>query len=73
MSTTDAGDGILHVTSAHEAVGTSVSMDMQPVLSAIAPYTEGVSVTPPAALRAPGHIEEHKKKQTWSAQRSTSP
>ena len=61
MSTTGAGDDILPVTSAHEEVGTSVSMDMQPVLSAIAPYTEGVSVTPPAALRAPGHIDEHTK------------
>jgi hypothetical protein len=39
-------------------------MDMHPVVSAIAGYTEGVSVTPPpprAALRAPGHIDEHTK------------
>jgi hypothetical protein len=36
-------------------------MDMHPVASAIAGYAEGVSVTPPAALRAPGHIDEHTK------------
>jgi hypothetical protein len=36
-------------------------MDMHPVASAIAGYTEGVSVTPPAALRAPEHIDEHTK------------
>ena len=74
MSTTGAGDDILPVTSVHKPAGTSVSMDMQPVLSAIAPYTEGVSVTPPAALR--GHLDISKstqKQQTWSAQRSTSP
>ena len=61
MSTTGAGDDILPVTSVHKPAGTSVSMDMHPVASAIAPYTEGVSVTPPAALRAPGHIDEHTK------------
>jgi hypothetical protein len=36
-------------------------MDMHPVASAIASYTEGVSVTPPVALRALGHIDEHTK------------
>jgi hypothetical protein len=61
MSSTGAGDDMPPVSSVHTPAGTSISMDMHPVASAIAPYTEGVSVTPPAALRAPGHIDEHTK------------
>jgi hypothetical protein len=49
------------VASVNTPGGTSVSMDMNLVFSAIVPYTEGVSVTPPAALRAPGHIDEQTK------------
>ena len=33
-------------------------MDIEVVPSAITGYTDGVSVTPPAALRAPGHIDD---------------
>jgi hypothetical protein len=36
-------------------------MESHPVASAIAGYAEVVSVTPPAALRAPVHIDEHTK------------
>jgi hypothetical protein len=61
MSNTGAGDDMPPVSSVHKPTGTSISMDMHPVASVIAPYTEGVSVTPPAALRAPGHIDEHTK------------
>jgi hypothetical protein len=45
----------------HRSTYTPILMDMHPVASAITGYTEGVSVTPPAALRAPGHIDEHTK------------
>jgi hypothetical protein len=61
MSSTGAGDDMPPVASVHRSTGTSISMDMHPVASAITGYTEGVSVTPPAALRAPGHIDEHTK------------
>jgi hypothetical protein len=61
MSSTGGGDDMPPVSSVHRPTGTSISMDMHPVASAIAGYTEGVSVTPPAALRAPGHINEHTK------------
>jgi hypothetical protein len=61
MSSTGAGDDMPPVASVNTPAGTSVSMDMNLVASAIAPYTEGVSVTPPAALRAPGHIDEQTK------------
>ena len=61
MSTTGAGDDMPPVSSVHKPTGTSISMDMHLVASVIAPYTEGVSVTPPVALRAPRHIDEHTK------------
>jgi hypothetical protein len=61
MSSTGAGDHMPPVASVNTSGGTSVSMDMNHVFSAIAPYTEGVSVTPPAALRAPGHIDKQTK------------
>jgi hypothetical protein len=61
MSSTGAGDYMSPVSSVHKSTGTSISMDMHPVASVIAGYTEGVSVTPPAALRALGHIDEHTK------------
>jgi hypothetical protein len=61
MSSTGAGDYMPPVLSVHKSTGMSISMDMHPVASAIASYTEGVFVTPPAALRAPGHIDEHTK------------
>jgi hypothetical protein len=61
MSSTDAGDDMQPVASVHISTGTSTSMDMYPVASTITGYTEGVSVTPPAALREPGHIDEHTK------------
>jgi hypothetical protein len=61
MSSTGAGDDMPPVASVNTPACTSVSMDMNPVASAIAPYTEGVSVTPPAALRAPRHIDEQTK------------
>jgi hypothetical protein len=59
MASTGAGDYMPPVSSVHKSTGTSISMDMHHVASAIAGYTEGVSVTPPAAVRAPGHIDEH--------------
>jgi hypothetical protein len=61
MSSTGVGDDMPPVASVNMPADTSVSMDMNPVASAIAPYTEGVSVTPPAALRAPRHIDEQTK------------
>lgn len=61
MSSTGAGDDMPPVASVNTPAGTSVSIDINPVVSVIAPYTEGVSVTPPAALRAPGHIDEQTK------------
>jgi hypothetical protein len=61
MSSTVAGDEMPPVSSVHKPTGTSISMESHPVASAIAGYTEVVSVTPPAALRAPGHIDEHTK------------
>jgi hypothetical protein len=61
VSSTGAGDDMLPVSSVHKPTGTSISMDMHLVASVIAGYTEGVSVTPSAALRAPGHIDEHTK------------
>ena len=61
MSSTGAGDDMQPVASVHRSTGTSISMDMHPVASAITGYTEGVSVTPPAALRAPGHIDENTR------------
>jgi hypothetical protein len=45
----------------HRSTCTSTSMDMHPVASAITGYKEGVSVTPPAALRAPEHIDENTR------------
>jgi hypothetical protein len=59
MASTGAGDYMPPVSSVHKSTGTSISMDMHHVASAIAGYTEGVFVTPLAALRAPGHIDEH--------------
>jgi hypothetical protein len=61
MSSTGASDGMPPVASVHRSTGMSISMDMHPIASAITGYTEGVSVTPPAALRAPRHIDEHTK------------
>jgi hypothetical protein len=55
------GDDMQPVASMHRSIGTSTSMDMHLVASAITGYTEGVSVTPPAALRAPGHIDENTR------------
>jgi hypothetical protein len=53
MSSIGAGDDMQPVASVHRSTCTSISMDMHPVASAITSYTEGVSVTPPATLRAP--------------------
>jgi hypothetical protein len=61
MASTGAGNDMQPVASVHRSTGTSTSMDMQPVASVIAGYTEGVSVTPPVALRAPGHIDENTR------------
>jgi hypothetical protein len=61
MSSTGVGDDMQPVASMHRSSGTSTSMDMHPVASAITGYTEDVSVTPPATLRAPGHIDENTK------------
>jgi hypothetical protein len=61
MASTGAGDDMPPVLSVHKPTSTSVSPVVHHVASAIAVYTEGVSVTPPAALRAPGHIDEHTK------------
>jgi hypothetical protein len=51
----------LDIPSVHRSTGTSTGMDIEPVPSAITRYTDGVSVTPPAALRAPGHIEDNTR------------
>jgi hypothetical protein len=61
MSSTGTGDDMPPVSSVHKPTGTFVSPAVHPIASAIAVYREGVSVTPPAALRAPGHVDEHTK------------
>jgi hypothetical protein len=61
MASTGAGDDMQPVASVHRSPGTSTSMDMQPVASAITRYREGVFVTPPTALMAPGHIDENTR------------
>jgi shikimate 5-dehydrogenase len=73
MSSTGAGDDMQPVASVHRSTGTPIPMDMHPVPSAITGYTEGVSVTPPAALRAPEHIDEHTKWADVIGAISTSP
>jgi hypothetical protein len=49
------------IPSVHRSTGTSTGMDIEHVPSAITRYTDGVSVTPPAALRAPRHIEDNTR------------
>jgi hypothetical protein len=61
MASTGAGNDMQPVASVHRSTCTSTSMDMHPVASAITGYKEGVSVTPPAALRAPEHIDENTR------------
>jgi hypothetical protein len=61
MASTSAGDDMQPVASMHRSTGTSTSMDMHPIASTITDYTEGVSVSPPTALRAPRHIDENTR------------
>jgi hypothetical protein len=45
--------------------GTSTAMDIVAVPDAVTGDANGVSVTPPAALRAPGHIDDNTRWQIW--------